>query len=454
MDEGQQHLEKGALGLAESLVMGVAGTAPAYSLAATVTTLTAAVGMMAAPSLLYSGLIMFGITLSFIHLTRVNASAGASFTWVSAYVHPLLGFLCGWTLMVASAVFMVAGSLPAATATLAGLAPAHLQSPVWVTAVAAAWLLLVGVVVLKGIKATSYTQVTFTVIEVGSLLAILIAAWRQPAVVPGHVFSWAVFAPSSFHAGQFVSGALIALFFFWGWDVTLNLNEETEAAETSAGKALFFAMLITLLLYVGFTAACQHVLSDAELQAAGTNVVYVMATHLFPAPWSYFALLAVTLSTVGNLETSILQFTRTLFAKSRSGVLPARYALLHRQWRTPWLATVLIVALGLVFLALAASFPSVNLIVKDSVDAIGFQVCFYYSLTAWACVHRFWGQVQGLRAILLTLVWPAASGLFLVYIGVTQLPQFDRVTTVLALGGILVGLLPWWWYRRAAAARG
>ncbi len=446
----ERELQKGALSLAESLVMGVAGTAPAYSLAATVTTLTAAVGMMAAPSLLYSGLVMFGITLSFIHLTRINASAGASFTWVSEYVHPLLGFLCGWSLLVASAVFMVAGSLPAATATLALVAPSHLQDTVWVTAIAAGWLIFVGLVVLKGIKATSYTQVSFTVIEVGTLLALLWAAWRVPAA-PGHVLSLSLFSLHSFAPGQFVAGALISLFFFWGWDVTLNLNEETEAAETSAGKALFFAMSITLLLYVGFTAACQHVLSDAQLQAAGTNVIYVLASRLFPAPWSYLALLAVTLSTVGNLETSILQFTRTLFAKSRSGVLHSRYALLHAQWKTPWLATLLIVVLGLVFLALASLSPTVNLIVKDSVDAIGFQVCFYYSLTAAACVRRFWGEAQGHLEWLSKLLWPAASGLFLVYIGVTQLPQFDRITMTLALGGILIGILPWWINRRSPA---
>jgi amino acid transporter len=47
------------------------------------------------------------------------------------------------------------------------------------------------------------------------------------------------------------------------------------------------------------------------------------------------------LSTIGMLETSILQFTRTLFSMSRDTALhpPPVY-------RTPWVATLLITGLG------------------------------------------------------------------------------------------------------------
>jgi hypothetical protein len=64
-------LQAGALGLSESVVMGVAGTAPAFSLAATTSALIAAVGMLSAASMLYCGLIMFGVTFAFMHLNRV-----------------------------------------------------------------------------------------------------------------------------------------------------------------------------------------------------------------------------------------------------------------------------------------------------------------------------------------------------------------------------------------------
>ncbi len=453
-DNAENRLQTGALGLTESLIMGVAGTAPAFSLAATVTTLIGAVGMLAVSSLLYSGLIMFGVTLAFIHLTHVNASAGASFTWVGDIFHPLLGFLCGWSLLVASSVFMVSGSMPAATATLALLAPAHLDSPLWVSALAAAWLVFVGVIVIKGIKATSYTQILFTVIELGTLLLLIGLAWTNPQVHAVHSFHWQQFSLAAFTPGVFVAGALISLFFFWGWDVTLNLNEETREASANARKALYGAMSVTLLLYVGFTATALRLLSDQELAQAGTNVVYVVAERLLPAPWSYLALLAVTVSTVGNLETSILQFSRTLFVKSRSGVLPSQFSRLHPRWQTPWAATLLITGLGLVFLAGSSWFPSVKSIIQDSVNAISFQVCFYYSLTSFACAWYFRNDTrQSLKLTVERVLWPLATGIFLVFIALRSIPDFDRITNIVGIGGIFVGVVPWYLGHRRKASQ-
>ena len=68
-------LAENALGLGESVVMGVAGTAPAFSAAATTATLIAAVGVLSPASLLYCGVIMFGVTLAFRQLNRLDPNA-------------------------------------------------------------------------------------------------------------------------------------------------------------------------------------------------------------------------------------------------------------------------------------------------------------------------------------------------------------------------------------------
>lgn len=224
-------LASDALGIAESVVMGVAGTAPAFTVAATTATLVATVGVLSAASLLYCGLIMFGVTLAFMSLNKTVRNAGASYAWVSREFNETVGFFSGWALLVASAVFMVSGTLPAATATLLLVAPSLAANPIWVTPVAAAWLLAVSAVLIKGIKVTSYTQVAMTMIEVIILLVIIIAAIVQFRGHPAHAMGLAQFAPAAFTPAVFATGALTALFFFWGWDVTANLNEETRDAE-------------------------------------------------------------------------------------------------------------------------------------------------------------------------------------------------------------------------------
>ena len=95
--------------------MGVAGTAPAFSVAVTTATIVAAVGVLSVGSILYCGLIMFGITLAFIHLSKITPNAGAAYAWVGHVFGPRWGFFAGWGLLVASVFFMVSATIPAAT---------------------------------------------------------------------------------------------------------------------------------------------------------------------------------------------------------------------------------------------------------------------------------------------------------------------------------------------------
>ncbi|MBS0393985.1 MAG: APC family permease [Proteobacteria bacterium] len=423
--------------------MGVAGTAPAFSAAATTATLIAAVGILSPASLLYCGLIMFGVTLAFRQLNRVDPNAGASYAWVDRAFGPVLGFLAGWSLLVASALFMVSGTVPAATATLMLFAPRLADDPATVTLIAAGWLLAVSAVVVKGIKPASYTQVVLTTIEVGILIAVIVAAIAAPGRTPAHAFGSGWLALTGFTPQLFATGALTAVFFFWGWDVTLNLNEETRDAAQTPGAGAVLAMVIVLLLFVGFAIATLLVLSDEEIAQAGTNVVLAVADKLFPRPWSYVAVVGVMLSTIGTLETSMLQFTRTMFAKGRDGVLHPRYARLHATWQTPWVASAVITGIGVVLLLASSLLPSVNQIMKDSVNAIGFQAAFYYGLASFACAWNTRGAALRSPATLVTLViWPVASALFLAFVAIYSIPTFDVVTNLIGIGGIVAGLVP------------
>ncbi len=176
---------------------------------------------------------------------------------------------------------------------------------------------------------------------------------------------------------------------------------------------------------------------------AGTNVVLAVAAKLFPRPWSYMAVIAVMLSTIGTLETSFLAFTRTMYAKARGGALHHRYARLHRTWQTPWIATAVLTVLGLVLLFLSSLLPTVNQIIKDSVNAIGFQVAFYYGLASFACAWNTRRTALSSPMTLVALVlWPLTSALFLTFVAIYSIPSFDLVTNIMGLGGIVIGVVP------------
>jgi amino acid transporter len=441
-----------ALGFAESVVMGIAGSGPAYSVAASTAILVSAVGVLAPASLLYCSLIMFGIVFAFRHLNRLSVNAGASYAWVAAIFSPAVGFFAGWALIISSAVFMVSGTFPAAAATLKLLMPGFADSQGAVTLVAAGWLVAIGAVVAKGIKLSSYLQVGFTLVEVG-VLVLLFALAAMDFARPAHPFAATWFTGVGFTPALFASGAATALFALSGWDVTANLNEETRDGARLAGAGSVVAVGIVALLLIGFNALALLLLNDAEISRAGIDIVSVVAQKLMPHPWDYLAVLAVMLSTIGTLETSVLQFTRTLFSMSRDEVLHPRYGRLHPAYHTPWIGTLLITGLGLVMLFASLFLDGIKTVIGDSINAVGFQVAFYYGLTGLACAWYFRGEaLTGIGKFVFLCFWPLIGVGFCFAIAVYSVPSFDLTTNILGAGSIAVGIIPYLWSRRRMPA--
>lgn len=437
-------LAKDALGTFEAVVMGIAGTAPAFSVAVTTAAIVAAVGVLSVGSILYCGLIMFGIMLAFVHLSKLEPNAGASYAWVGRVFGPKWGFFAGWGLLVASIFFMVSATIPAATSTLVLIAPGKVESTGWVALTAFLWLTAVTAVVTKGIKHASYAQIVLTAVETIVIFALIIAAFVQYWGKPMHAPSFIWFSPFSFTPQLFATGALTSIFFYWGWDVTMNLSEESKGGESdSAGKGAFWAMVNLILFFIIMMIVVLIVLSDEEIAQANTNVLYAVANKLFPRPWNYLAVLSTILSTIGTIETQILQFSRSMFAMARDEMLHPRYAKVHPEWQTPWAATVLIWFLGSVLLFSSTYMPTVKSIVESSILAIGLQICFYMSITGFACVWHYRGKLkEGPSAAFSFVLWPLASSVFMVFLALYSIPTFDKVTNIMGVGGLLLGFVP------------
>lgn len=437
-------LEGGALRLYESIIMGVAGTAPAFSIAATTGVLIALVGTTAPGSLLYAGLMIAGIALAYLYLNRLNANSGAAYVWVGQVFHPMLGFFAGWAVLVATVIFMVSATLPGAAATLTLIAPAHAKDPNWQTATAAVWLIVISAIVLKGIRITSFVQVVMTLVELVILIGITAAAIVHFAATPAHAPTVDWFRLSSPSFSAFSSAMLIAIFFFWGWDVTANLNEETRDAGSIPGVAAVASVAVTLMLFVLFMVAVLMGLTDAEIRQAGPNVIFALTEKLLPQPYSQIAILGVLLSTIGTLETNILQFTRTLYSQGRDGTLHPRYARVHHKWKTPWVATLVIAGVGLVLLLASTYIGGVNEAMSASINAVGIDVAYYYGFAGIACAWHYRRTCkESLSKAALLVLWPAAGALLLLAVVISGVAQLDVMAKVFGVGGMVIGVLPW-----------
>src|ERR1700730_2931973 len=202
-------LKKGALSFFDTLIMAIAGSAPAYSITVSTAALIVAAGLAGPAALWVAALPMFGITLAFARLNRWQPDAGAAYVWVGRAMHPALGFLAGWALLSLSTIFNVAAALPAGQATLEIFAPGLAHDVLWATAVGALWFVGVLAVVTAGISVSTRTQIALTLFEVFAIIIVCGAAIWNARTTPAATFSWEWFSPTGFGSIQAFSAGML-----------------------------------------------------------------------------------------------------------------------------------------------------------------------------------------------------------------------------------------------------
>src|SRR6188768_3737630 len=99
-------LAAGTLGLWGSTVIGLASTAPVYSLAATLGFVVLAVGAQAPAAFIIAFVPMLLIAFAYRELNRAVPDCGTTFTWATKAFGPRVGWLGGWGVAVAGTVVL------------------------------------------------------------------------------------------------------------------------------------------------------------------------------------------------------------------------------------------------------------------------------------------------------------------------------------------------------------
>ena len=442
-------LKQNALSLLDTVTLAVAGSAPSYSLNATTAALVAAVGLAAPAALLFGAVPMFGISFAFKYLNLWRADAGAAYAWVGRSINPTLGFLAAWTFLVLSTVFMVTAALPVGVATLHLVAPASESRVALAALVGGLWFSAVAVLTIVGVHAAASFQKIMTGIEVVALLVLAVAAY---VTFSGHAvnrFSVAWFSPTAFgDTDTFMSGMLVAVFYYFGWDVTSNVAEEAEGTGAAGGSSGVYGMVGVMASFLVIQVVIQMGMTLDMVQQNGANLLSALGDAVLPRPWGSIAILAVIVSTVGTIETQMTQCARLLYAMGRDGVMHTRFSEIHPRFQTPWLAGVVVWGVALALLALSSVSRSIGGVMSALIGAIGVMVAIYYGMTGAACV---WYYRRSLTADARTLVmrglWPGLSAAFLLYLGARQTSALGLDVAALTMSALALGLVPMLYFR-------
>ena len=99
-------LKPGALSLVSSIVIGVASTAPAYSLAATLGAIAAFCGLISPLVVLIAFVPMLFISIGYSELNKADPDCGTTFTWATRAFGPRTGWMGGWGILASDILVM------------------------------------------------------------------------------------------------------------------------------------------------------------------------------------------------------------------------------------------------------------------------------------------------------------------------------------------------------------
>ncbi|MGW7056324.1 APC family permease [Streptomyces sp. NPDC054887] len=447
-----------SVGLMGNAVIGISTVAPVYCLTATLGPTVGEVGLQMPAVFLAGFLPMLLVAFAYRELNKAIPDCGTSFTWSVKAFGPRIGWMCGWGLLVATIVvlsnlagvatsffYLLLGELPGG----AGLAAlddnkfVHILTTLAFIAVATA-------ISYRGITATKWVQYALVGLQLAVLaMFVFMALTKSDEVANSIDFSWSwmnPFAVESFAA--FTAGLSLSIFIYWGWDACLSVNEESVGSAKTPGRAAMLAMVVIVVSYLMVAIAAQMYAGVGEKGTGlgnpdtADNVFAVLAEPIMGSGLGILLFVAVVASAAASLQTTFIPVARTALAMSTYQAMPASFAKVHPRFKTPGRATVVAgIATGVFYSVM--TLVSENVLI-DTIYALGLMICFYYAITAFACVWYFRGELRdSARNLLVKGIFPGVGALMLTAVFGQTLydmwdPAYGSGSSLFGVGSVFV----------------
>lgn len=453
-------LKTGAIGYISNVVIAVASTAPAYSMAATLgfVMLVGGVGVQSPAIILIAFVPMLFISMGYRYLNQADPDCGTTFTWVSRAFGPQAGWIGGWGIITSDILVM------ASLAQIAALYTFHLwyanpsPSSIGVLVIGVLWIAVMTWICWVGIELSARLQQVLLTIEVitlavFALVAIIKVYANHPVGSIEPTFAW--FNPFDISSiNTLGTGVLTGIFIYWGWDSGVSVNEESQDAARGPGKAAVLSTVLLLLIYVVVTTASQAYAGPTALGNNASDIFAFLGPKIFPKPISLLLIITVLTSASASTQTTILPTARTSLAMARWGGIPKIFGRVHPKHQTPDVSTIVFGSISTVWFVVI-DILSPNNVLGDSVDAVGFMVCLYYGFTGFACTWYFRHELfKSARNFFCVGLAPLLGGLMLLGVFIVGMSYYGHqnnnyskdilglgLPDVIAIGLIIIGLI-------------
>jgi APA family basic amino acid/polyamine antiporter len=200
--------------------------------------------------------------------------------------------------------------------------------------------LTLGAVAAWGILESVALASIFTVIEVGGLVTVIVAAVH--ADLPIATALAHLPPPNSMVMSGIGFGSLLAFFAFIGFEDLANVVEEAMVPHRDIPRAMILTLLISTVLYILVAAVAVSAVSIERLSSSSAplSLVFREVAGVSPATISAIAIVA----TLNTILAQVTMAARVVYGIARERELPAIFARVHPRTGTPLFATACIVA--------------------------------------------------------------------------------------------------------------
>jgi amino acid transporter len=427
-------------------------------------------------------------SIGYSEMNKADPDCGTTFTWGTRAFGPKTGWAGGWAIVAADVLVMASLAQVAGQYVflLFGAKGVGEDATAWqVLLVGIGWIVAMSYICYRGIEVSAWFQRILLTVEVIMLLVLSVVALvrvengHHPAGSRSPSFGWLL--PSHLSLSAFISGIILMLFIYWGWDTAVSVNEETKDKAKTPGRAAIISTVILLLTYVIVIFGIQAFAGIGTKGIGLANPAHefdvlsvagsaIFGTSGFGTFLSRLLILMVLTSASASTQTTILPTARTTLSMAAYKAIPAAFAKIHPRYLTPTVSTIVMgvvsIALYIPFNYIAGGNP-----IGDAVTAIGLYIAFYYGLTALSCVWYYRKTLtSSTRNLFMQGILPALGWLIMWAAGIYSL-QTDWVATnsytswtvpglkwhiggifVIAVGAALVGVLGFIFMRVTAPA--
>lgn len=302
------------------------------------------------------------------------ALSGSSYQWASRLANPKVGWFFGWLSFwyLAIAVVTMANAMASqALMPLLGMDPDEDSARILTLVI----LVVQALLVIASTRLFGMITSAAVAVELGIIAVLVIGLLIVLAVTGGGDVGnlgsrgTALADPNYFAVGGgLMAGALMGLTTLVGFDSAANLAEEAKDPFRTVPRAIVGSVIAASVAGLVFLIVLTVSITDVDAVTDDPSPVAAVIRGQLGPVWERFLLGGIAFAFFGAGMVVMAACSRQVFAMARDGRLPAAKLMsrVNPRTRTPVAATVLIVALGIVFMVALPGEALIQLIVAGT----------------------------------------------------------------------------------------